>query len=41
MKFEEEEDQKSTDISDLQSEISEITTTGIVPQDQLQDESAM
>ena len=24
---------KSTDISDLQSEISEITTTGIVPQD--------
>jgi hypothetical protein len=41
MKFEEEEDQKSTDISDLQSEISEITTTGIVPQDQLPDESAM
>jgi hypothetical protein len=41
MKFEEEEDQKSTDVSDLQSEISEITTTGIVPQDLQPDESAM
>ncbi len=35
------EEAKSTDVSDLQSEISEITTTGIVPQDQLPDESAM